>query len=272
MNHPLLAAVIANNTELVKEFQNSHWVNVRDKSGFIPLEIAQFLGHRTSQQLLHGPHFPSSIKVLLKGKNQTRNLSLQEFEQTFNFNFSPYLTFSSYEEIPRIVRKLPYLLRSRSFAEELYKMGEHFREHLFKGRTSKISIRWIDDELGYGAFSEENLSANSFIGEYTGRIRRYYRFQSYQNDYCFRYPTCCTSFQYYVVDSLKEGNLLRFINHSIEPNLEPVYVIDRGILHLIFLTNKSIAKGSQLTFDYGKDYWLRRKMLPNINPDSMIRS
>ena len=63
----------------------------------------------------------------------------------------------------------------------------------------------------------------------------------------------------FVIDAEKGGNLTRFINHSDQPNLEPIGVFWKGSLHIILRSLKKIQKGEQLTYDYGADYWSRRK-------------
>jgi SET domain-containing protein len=61
-----------------------------------------------------------------------------------------------------------------------------------------------------------------------------------------------------VIDATK-GNLTRFINHSIHPNLKPIHVFYEGFYHLIFLALRRIEKGTQLSYDYGKNYWYIRE-------------
>jgi SET domain-containing protein len=63
------------------------------------------------------------------------------------------------------------------------------------------------------------------------------------------------------VDALQEGNVTRFINHSNVPNLEPRCFVERGLLHQVFMARQKISKGTQLTFDYGNDYWIRRQKI-----------
>lgn len=120
-------------------------------------------------------------------------------------------------------------------------------------------IKWINPILEYGLFTAADLPERSFIGEYTGVIRQIDKKHPDLNSYCFHYPTRFWSAKYFVIDSLHEGNASRFINHSNQPNLQPLWLVNRGVLHLIFIANQFIAKGAELTFNYGSDYWMRRK-------------
>ena len=61
----------------------------------------------------------------------------------------------------------------------------------------------------------------------------------------------------YVIDATN-GNLTRFINHSYNPNLQPMYAFIEGFYHLIFLTIKPIKNGEQLAYNYGNNYWYLR--------------
>ncbi|XP_071394128.1 histone-lysine N-methyltransferase SETDB1-B-like [Centroberyx affinis] len=59
---------------------------------------------------------------------------------------------------------------------------------------------------------------------------------------------------YYIVDSTKEGNVARYLNHSCSPNLfgQNVFVDTHDLRFpwLAFFTNKHITAGTELTWDY----------------------
>jgi Proteins containing SET domain len=149
-------------------------------------------------------------------------------------------------------------LRSRRIAEENYSWWRSFSPQLSQGTTTPLLIKWISDEMGYGAFAETDLALGDFAGEYTGLVRPLFRRRPDHNPYCFHYPTRLWSFNYYVVDALREGNLMRFVNHSNKPNLLPLCMVNNGILHLVFVASQHIPKGTELVFDYGKDFWIHR--------------
>jgi SET domain-containing protein len=61
-----------------------------------------------------------------------------------------------------------------------------------------------------------------------------------------------------VIDAEEKGNFTRFINHSDEPNLTSRWIVVDGIYHVILFANQLIPKGTQLTYDYGPNYWSQR--------------
>ena len=59
------------------------------------------------------------------------------------------------------------------------------------------------------------------------------------------------------IDSEKEGNLTRYINHSKNPNLSQQYFYgNNGEKRVVFYALKDIKPQEELLFDYGRDYKL----------------
>lgn len=253
-------AIIKGDVESVRKLMNDHVLKRElNQWGYTPFEMAQLLGFKEIADLLCRPH-RMEILVQLKGAEQPRSISIQEVEKIFHFSYHSHLLFRSIREFKRTINACPYLLKWGKFGEENRLLGREMREKLSRGAQAKVSLRWIDPIFGYGLFCEENLEEGLYIGEYSGLIRSVNRLICNINDYCFHYPTRFFSlWPYLVVDSEKEGNLLRFLNHSDEPNLRPVCLVDRGLLHLCFFANREIAKGEELTFNYGNDYWRTRE-------------
>lgn len=230
----------------------NHW-------GYTPFEMANFLGVNEIADLLCRP-YQTEILVQLKGAQKPRLFPIQEIEKIFHFTYRPHLLFRNMKEFIRTINACPYLLKIGKFGEENRLLGREMRGSLSRGAQAKVSVRWIDPIFGYGLFCEEKLTEGQYIGEYSGLIRPVNRLISNINDYCFHYPTRFFSlWPYLVIDSEKEGNLMRFLNHSDEPNLRPVCLVDRGLLHLCFFANREIAQGEELTFNYGNDYWRTRE-------------
>jgi hypothetical protein len=255
---PLHKAVIEDNIELVAQLKNSKWSSLLDENGFKPFELAQLLGLRECQELLSNSN-PIEIKVQLKNQKSPSLLSSVEFEDLFKVIYRPFLTFSSYQLLKEIIRNCPYLLRFEWLMTHLDEREAFYQTQLSIGAIADTFVKWINPVLGYGLFAAVDLPEKSFIGEYTGIVRRIDRAHPNLNAYCFHYPTRFWSLKYFVIDSLHEGNLLRFINHSDQANLQPLWLVNRGVLHLIFIANCAITKGTELTFNYGGDYWIRRK-------------
>jgi SET domain-containing protein len=109
------------------------------------------------------------------------------------------------------------------------------------------------------------LQKGIYIGEYTGVVRENRRvYFAPLNNYCYEYPVPDGIGKNYVIDATK-GNFTRFINHSYEPNLKPVYAFLDGFYHLIFLSLRVIQKGEQLCYDYGRHYWVIRPVPEELN-------
>lgn len=126
-----------------------------------------------------------------------------------------------------------------------------------------VSIRWICPDMGYGVFTNGFLKKWQFVGEYTGVVRRRRLIFPNLNDYCFMYPREWISPKLFTIDSEREGNFTRFINHSDTPNLESVAVFKGGVFHIVFRTTEDILPGKELVYDYGPVYWRKRKKLPH---------
>jgi SET domain-containing protein len=122
-----------------------------------------------------------------------------------------------------------------------------------------LEIRWINRDIGYGVFAKKDLPEYTFIGEYTGLVRRRKLFGDHKNNYCFRYQIG-PYLSRFVIDAKFKGNSTRMINHCDDPNAKPHSLITSdGIAHIIICTNRFIAKGEELTYDYGPEFWRRRR-------------
>lgn len=258
---PLHQTVIEGNVDRLKDPGFiEQWQNARDNFGFTALEIAWYLGKYEMVKLLGGK-LPNGFKLKPYGSKNILQLSLEGFEKALNLHYRPFLRFPTYSSFVRILRQCPYILRSHSLASDNYQWTELYHQELMEGKMASMDIKWIHQDIGYGAFAAEEISKGQFVGEYTGVVRQLYRSYPDQNPYCFHYPTKWWSLNYFVVDSWHEGNLTHFFNHSNQPNLQPLCLIDRRLLRQVFVANKTIRQGEQLTFNYGEDYWLKRTPL-----------
>lgn len=256
---PLHQAVVANNLSQVKVLAaDQELLHETNGLGFTPLEIAKLL-HRTACEEILNSKEVSMIQVISKS-NQKERFTRQQFRNFFGVEYLSHLSFASYEDLQKIIAHCPWILQEWFLGKEHWALGRRYQQELALGTVANIEIRWIDRNIRYGLFAGEDFSVGTFIGEYTGYVRQLNRYRPDHNGYCFHYPTKYWSWDYYVVDALKGGNETRFINHSDFPNLEPLCLVDRGLLHLVFRTKGNVKKGEQLTFDYGKDYWQKRNI------------
>lgn len=184
--------------------------------------------------------------------------TFSELEALLKFHYLPDCVFESSEERLEIRERGLELLKKGGVSEEAERLGEQYISHIQAASQPLVSVRYCNQAVGYGLFAEEDLEEGGYAGKYTGVIRKNdRRYFEPLNNYCYEYPVPDEIGRSYVIDGTS-GNLMRFVNHSDRPNLKPVRVFYDGFYHLIFLAIRPIEKGTQLTFDYGKNYWYLR--------------
>lgn len=220
---------------------------------FQKMELDKLLGH-------HG----TAHKVRAVPKNQSNPVQLTslQYREKFNVRYYPWLRFKDEDSLNHVLKNCPWLLKNTFWGAENREFATVYHQELEEGYVANVTIKWIDEELGYGVFTNQPLEPGDYVGEFTGDVRPLLRSKPDQNEYCFHYPTRFWSKDYYVVDALNGGNEMRFINHSDQPNLTPFCILDRQLQHIVFFANQKINPGTQLTYNYGKDYWRHRKKIP----------
>lgn len=225
----------------------------KNSLGFDALEMCQLLNFKEGEKLLHKT--TPRIKTFDKQIGHYINLTPLEFEKKFRIHYFPTLRFADYDSFKETLCNSP--LTYKFLLEKIPQIEGKIQTNTLPS----LGIKWIDSTLGYGVFTTHFLKPGTLIGEYTGYVRRLYRTHPDTNPYCFHYPSRFFSFKYFVIDASLGGNTLRFINHSDQPNLTPAWVLDRDLLHLIFLTLMPIEPNSQLTVNYGSDFWKSRNKI-----------
>ncbi len=195
------------------------------------------------------------IKQITQYVLDEKSYSLRELETHLRFHFLSQIDFESPEERREIQQRGLKKLENQGVSQESLDLGSQFIKNIESAYIPSVSIRWIDEQVGHGLFLEEGLDKGAYVGEYTGVVRKNdRRYFEPMNHYCYEYPVLDESGRSFVIDAT-QGNLTRFINHSSRPNLQPVTVFHNGFYHLIFLAKHPIEKGSQLSYDYGQNYW-----------------
>lgn len=199
------------------------------------------------------------VKVLLKNSEEIHNFSPCDFEKIMNVKWQDTLIFQT----PRIRRDVFSHSRKAIRKKELDMrerwIGTYYQKQIKTGFLPLISIRFIDNTFGFGVFAEKDIPKGSFIGEYTGLVRKRRRFRDKKNYYCFEYTIGDWLRNPYIIDANLCGNHTRFINHSDEANLETISVYADGVMHIVFVALKAIKKGQQLCYHYGDYFWTRRR-------------
>jgi hypothetical protein len=172
-------------------------------------------------------------------EKEERALSLEEFEKLVGAKWICRTDFGAFK--PK---------KEKPDVEELW-LGSYYKKELQNGAEPDVTIRWIDPLVGWGVFTNRPFKKMEYIAEYVGKVRKRRRSDS-KNGYCFEYASK------YNIDAMEEGGLSRYINHSSKPNLNSSLAWKDGIGHIILYTKEPVAKGVQLCYDYGPDYWAKR--------------
>jgi SET domain len=105
--------------------------------------------------------------------------------------------------------------------EKIAKGGLH--ENLFIKHVSNDS----NIEVGYGLYTSKCVSQGKMIGEYVGILLSNTHEPS---AYSMYYPSSNGDRE---INATEYGNLIRFVNHSSNPNCSFVHVLQDGIMHII---------------------------------------
>ncbi len=134
-------------------------------------------------------------------------------------------------------------------------LGVYFAKAFESLETPKLLIRWIDEQMGYGVFALETIPKGTFLGCYGGELRSVHLWSPGTTDYWFLYAVGETPWRRLVVDASKSGCHTRFFNHSDRPNTLSSSAWRGNLLEIFFYAQKEIPVGTELTYDYGIDYW-----------------
>lgn len=144
-----------------------------------------------------------------------------------------------------------------------------FEKPYLKNKRYNMVVRPVSPLVGWGVYAQENIPAYAYIGEYTGVVRRRDRRKRLDNNFIFGY-TLGSKETPLVIDAQKYGNFTRFINHSDSPNIVSRSMIIDGVSRLLFFAPKPIAKGVQLTYDYGPYYWRKRPAPIDLSREKLL--
>ena len=199
------------------------------------------------------------IKVLHKENSALSTYTPEAFGQAMQILFSPKLAFADEKVLKKVKHQCKDAHENGLLEKRQKWLGALFSPEICTPTLPNLSIRWVSDAVGWGVFAETHILPFTFVGEYTGTVRKRKRWKDKKNNYCFDYAIEEGRKSSFVIDAEKEGNITRYINHSAKPNLEPVSVYCDGMIHIILLSTTHIPAGTQLTYDYGEKYWLKRR-------------
>ncbi len=190
--------------------------------------------------------------------------SPQDFENAFSLRYVSSIQFKDAQTECIIQKRIRKALLKEWITPKQKWLGFYYADGIRGKISMDLTIRWIDEKIGYGLWTNRAISAHTYIGQYAGLLRKRKFWKRWQNLYCFDYNIGERRSSSYVIDAQDHGNHTRFINHSFNPNLEPVSVYYEGKIHVIIYAKKGIPAGSQLCYDYGEEYWEKRAQPENL--------
>ncbi len=196
------------------------------------------------------------FKILIDGK--IRTITKKQLEDLVEIDYLPSLTFDKLQIKEKIEKKCMQAARYGYMQKEHLWFGAYYEKEIINHIIPDVYLKWIDPIKEYGLYACKDIKKHTFMGEYTGIIRRYKNKIDDRNAYCFEYSIGQKKTPY-TIDAREKGSLIRFVNHSDTPNLSPLSVYLEGVMHIIFRSNKDIKKDEELTYDYGPNYWKRRE-------------
>lgn len=108
-------------------------------------------------------------------------------------------------------------------------------------------LRVKRSSAGLGLFAGEDIPAGRCVIEYVGRILSEKEVYATRSKYLFEVSRHRT-----IDGKPKWGNPAGYINHSCAPNCEATVYRGRAFIFSL----RAIAKGEELSYDYGEDYCL----------------
>lgn len=188
-------------------------------------------------------------------EKEGKKLSLEEFEKLTSAKWAASLTFPDPEIHSTLIKACIKLHKKEELTLEQLWLGKYFQKEILSSHIPDVTIRWIDSVLGWGVFALRNFKKMEFIAEYSGKLMKR---QKNQTAYAFEYLITHSVRSKYTIDATDQGGLSRYINHSFKPNLNSSLATVDHISHVVLYTKEPIAKGTQLCYDYGPDYWSKR--------------
>jgi len=204
-----------------------------------------------------------AIKVIRPHETSVTHVSLSQFKEVMGVEYSKELRFKSPELRRAAEARCRFAhLRGKLRPKQIW-TGCYYARDILSGSEIDATIVWIDERVGYGVFTNRDIPAHTYVGEYTGVLRRPYFFKDKTNYYCFNCYITMSFWEQnlwapYLVDAQDVGNFTRYINHSSSPNLGMASAYCNEMLHIIFYASSFIPKGTQLLYDYGPTYWEKR--------------
>ncbi len=198
-----------------------------------------------------------SILIFDRLSRKAKAIEPKEYKSKFNVEYLDELHFEDPQSIEKLSSKCKKLLKKSDIKAENDWIRALYETNFRAQKHPRLMIRYINHRLGYGLFAAETIPAFTYIGEYSGVVRKRNRRKDRTNNYVFGY-TIAHKNTPFVIDAQDRGSTMRFVNHSDDPNIASHWMIVDNLCHIIFHSTELIPAGAQLTYDYGPYYWRTR--------------
>lgn len=112
-----------------------------------------------------------------------------------------------------------------------------------KLKPAKVKVK--KTKAGLGLVADEDLAKGAFVIEYVGESLNAKEVEIVGGMYLFEINKNLT------INGANRKNTARYINHSCKPNCE----VEIKQKRIFISTKKKIAKGEELGYDYGVDFY-----------------
>src|SRR5579863_9980866 len=146
------------------------------------------------------------LMITIYQKGVSQNIKNYEIKNFTNIPYVPSLEFVDF----RTLRKIRGKTKGTRLDREHRWLSAYFKKELLYGTSSEaptaqtlppsLSLRWIDDTIGWGVFAERDIQSLEFIAEYSGLVRKRTK-RDCKNAYCFEYPIKVGKPSAYVIDA-----------------------------------------------------------------------
>jgi hypothetical protein len=160
---------------------------------------------------------------------ERQQLTHEEIGNKFGFEYVERIVFLHERDLRSCIYQC--IERNDQCADWLALM----RSQLMANEThTGVSLRHIGEvggiDYGHGVFAEALISKGTYIGEYVGLVSSVSETVTRDNHYNFQYPSCDGGLE---INGREFGNLMRFINHSKNPNADFRAISLGVIMHVI---------------------------------------
>jgi hypothetical protein len=236
--------------------------------------------------------YPSNLAT-----SESIKVTYQDLATRFNFQYSPFLVFLHEKELRNMFLNRPDEDENDSFVQTdggppLEQLRSMMKTGFIHPNISVRHVGLVDGiDVGCGLFADEDLPADTFVGEYVGIVHATSGATQFDDSvqatggeridrlaYTCQFPSCDNGLG---INAAEYGNIIRFANHSVTPNAMLKYICGvGGMMHVICVSSfviafivwflnaycgqqcvkdNTIAAGDQLFIDYGSSYWLNKQ-------------